>query len=131
MLKIKVFSIYYFSLEAKMILSVNDIKAIKMEKPKDGRGILESFPYKLVEGIKGEIKMFSIMNLLKDSQVGLHKHENDNEIYLILDGTAIVNDNGNEDILNPGDMIVTVKGESHSIENKSETTVVFLAIIIE
>jgi quercetin dioxygenase-like cupin family protein len=49
----------------------------------------------------------------------------------MLDGSAIVSDNGKEDILNPGDMIATLKGESHSIENKSETTVVFLAIIIE
>ena len=114
-----------------MILRVNEINVQKQEKPRGGRGFMESFPYKSVEGIAGEIKMFSVINLQKDSKVGYHKHENDNEIYLMLDGSGVISDNGKEDILNPGDMIVTLKGESHSIENKSETNIVFLAIIIE
>lgn len=114
-----------------MILRVKDLEGRKQEKPRDGRGLLESFPYEILNGMSGEIKMFSIMNLHKDSMVGYHQHESDNEIYLVLDGTAVINDNGNEDILNPGDMLVTMRGESHSIENKSDTTLVFLAIIIE
>ena len=114
-----------------MILRVNNRDVLKQEKPKGGRGFMESFPYKEVEGIKGEIKMFSVINLNKDSKVGFHKHEHDNEIYLMLDGRAVINDNGSEDILNPGDMMVTLKGESHSIENTSDTNIVFLAVIIE
>lgn len=114
-----------------MILRVNEINVQKQDKPRDGRGSMECFPYKAVEGIAGKIKMFSVINLQKDSKVGYHKHEHDNEIYLMLDGSAVISDNGKEDILNPGDMMVTLKGESHSIENKSETTVLFLAIIIE
>ena len=131
MLKNILFSIYYFSLEVFMILRVKDLEGRKLERPRGGRGFMESFPYNILDGMSGEIKMFSIINLHSDSMVGYHQHESDNEIYLMLDGCAVVNDNGKEDLLNPGDMLVTTKGESHSIENKSDTTIVFLAIIIE
>jgi mannose-6-phosphate isomerase-like protein (cupin superfamily) len=114
-----------------MIIRGSEIEPKTIEKPRDGRGNMVSLPYEVLNGIEGKIKFFSIVNLESDSMVGYHEHTNDMEIYLMLDGTAVVSDNGAEDILKPGDMLITKKGESHFIENKSATPVTFMAIIIE
>lgn len=114
-----------------MIKRVNDIKAEELHNPKGGRGLAVKLAYSEAAELSGAIRMMAVMDLQPDSEIGKHTHENDSEIYLMLDGVAVVNDNGTEDLLNPGDMLITKKGEFHSIENKSATNVTFLAIIVE
>ncbi|MGA1861642.1 cupin domain-containing protein [Deferribacter thermophilus] len=114
-----------------MIVRLKDIEPKEVLKPKEGRGSLINFAYEVVTKFGGKIKMFSVIELKPDSKVGYHTHENDMEIYLMLDGKAIVNDNGVEELLSPGDMLITPKGESHSIENKTNEPITFLAVIIE
>jgi len=114
-----------------MIIRAESIEGKLVEKPRDGRGNLMNLGYDGVQGIEGKIKMFSVVNLNPDSMVGYHQHINDMEIYLMLDGTAVINDNGNIDILKPGDMLITNFGEWHSIENKSAEPITFLAIIMD
>ncbi|MCX8083558.1 MAG: cupin domain-containing protein [Calditerrivibrio sp.] len=114
-----------------MIIRGENLEGKIIEKPREGQGSLVNFGYEGVHGIKGKIKMFSVVNLQPDSSVGYHQHVNDMEIYLMLDGTGVVNDNGNIDILKPGDMLITNFGEFHSIENKSAEPITFLAIIMD
>lgn len=114
-----------------MIIRGNELEPKTMEKPRNGRGTAVNIAYDAIQGLEGKIKMFSVVDLQPDSMVGYHKHENDMEIYLMLDGSGIVNDNGTHDILRPGDMLITNFGESHSIENKSSSPITFLAIIVD
>jgi mannose-6-phosphate isomerase-like protein (cupin superfamily) len=114
-----------------MIKRVNNINAEEIANPKNGRGFAVKLAYNEAAELKGNITMVAVMDLQPDSEVGQHIHDNDSEIYLMLDGVAVVNDNGTEDLLNPGDMLITRKGEFHSIENKSATNITFLAIIVE
>jgi mannose-6-phosphate isomerase-like protein (cupin superfamily) len=114
-----------------MIVRGDSINVKEVENPRGGRGSLINMGYEVLSQFSGQIKMFSVVNLRPDSLIGYHKHEDDMEIYFMLDGTGVVNDNGNEDILKPGDMLITEKGESHSIENKSAQDITFLAMIIK
>ncbi|KAA0259050.1 cupin domain-containing protein [Deferribacter autotrophicus] len=114
-----------------MIVRLSEIEPKEVVKPRDGRGSLINFGYEAATKFGGKIKMFSVVELKPDSKVGYHVHENDMEIYLILDGKAVVSDNGNEDLLGPGDMLITPKGEGHAIENKTNEPITFLAVIIE
>jgi len=114
-----------------MILRGKDIDAKKVENPRGGRGSLLNMGYEAMSQFSGDIKMFSVVNLKPDSSIGYHIHEDDMEIYFILDGSGVVSDNGQEDILYAGDLLITKKGEGHSIENKSGTDITFLAMIIK
>ena len=49
--------------------------------------------------------------------IGRHVHENEEEVFYIIDGTAKADDNGKEVILNVGDSLLTGGGAAHSIEN--------------
>lgn len=114
-----------------MIIRGKDVEAKRVENPRGGRGSLLNMGYSAMSEFSGNINMFSVVNLKPDSLIGFHKHEDDMEIYFMLDGTGVVNDNGVEDLLYAGDLLITKKGESHSIENKSGTDVTFLAMIIK
>lgn len=114
-----------------MIVRVNDIEPGTIDSPKGGRGAAIRYGYEQAAKYDGKIEMFAVMNLESDAMIGYHVHENDMEMYLILDGKPIANDNGEETILNPGDLLITEKGESHSLENKTNDPVTFLAIILK
>ncbi|MGE4498394.1 MAG: cupin domain-containing protein [Deferribacterales bacterium] len=114
-----------------MIVRVSEIEAKHIEKPRGGTGTAVQIPYEAAKQYGGQIMAFAFMDLPPEASVGYHRHENDMEIYVLLDGFAEVNDNGQEDVLTPGDMMITAKGESHSIANKTDKNLSFLALILE
>ena len=114
-----------------MIIRLDELDCETTQAPRNGKGVVECFPYKALYGLNVRIKTFNMMNLIPGSAIGLHKHENDMEGYLVLDGTARYSDNGNETVLESGDLAVCRKGESHSMEAFAEEGVTFLAFILE
>lgn len=82
------------------------------------------------EGLNNKARLFSIMSLEPGSSIGEHTHVNEREIYHILEGSGLICDNGEDIIVNPGDVNLTKSGDRHSIRNIGETTLKFIAIII-
>ena len=68
--------------------------------------------------------------LEKDCGVGYHVHEGDAEIYVIQSGEAEYNDNGTIKTVRAGDVTFTGPGEGHSLTNKKDEPVKFVALII-
>lgn len=114
-----------------MILRLDDMDCDVTHAPRGGKGSAECFPYKALYGLDVKIKTFNMMNLAANSAIGYHKHENDMEGYLILDGSAQYNDNGEEHTLDAGDLAICYKGESHSLAASGTEAVTFLAFILE
>jgi len=70
-------------------------------------------------------------NVLKPgASIGLHEHIGDSETYVILSGEGLVNDNGDQEFVKTGDVIITRHGEKHSIENTGTSDLEFLALIL-
>ena len=78
----------------------------------------------------GTGRLFAISIIPPGGSIGYHTHAGDFEIYYILKGAAKVVDNGEEDILGPGDSMVCKDGESHSIENIGDIDLEYVAIIL-
>ncbi|MDL2216293.1 cupin domain-containing protein [Desulfovibrio sp. OttesenSCG-928-M14] len=78
----------------------------------------------------GAGRLFAHSILAPGSSVGLHKHEGDCEVYYILEGKALVNDNGTETELGPGDINFCPDGGSHAIANIGDTDLRYIAIIL-
>lgn len=62
--------------------------------------------------------------------VGLHAHEENFEIYYILEGEATVTDGGEEKVLTTGDAEICGAGNTHSVINKGTTDLRILATIM-
>jgi len=114
-----------------MIIRGEELQQQTMEKPRGGAGTAIRMAYEAACGFKGEVTNFAIMQLEAGSSIGYHAHAGDMELYLMLDGTAKTNDNGAEETLSAGDMLVTKDGESHNLVNDTLEPVTFLAIIIK
>ncbi len=80
---------------------------------------------------KGASRLVATITLEPGCSIGAHVHENEEEIFYIIKGTATYNDNGKTEILNAGDSCVCLSGQEHSIANDSnnETLEIFAVIL--
>lgn len=88
------------------------------------RNILDKGEY------KGASRLVATITLEPGSSIGAHIHENEEEIFYILNGVATYNDNGKTEILNTGDSCVCLSGQEHSIANKGNETLEIFAVIL-
>ena len=86
--------------------------------------------WKKGDGLNSNVRMYSKLILEPGTSIGYHVHENEEEVFLVLEGRAEVTDNGEKAILETGDSIVTRHGESHSVACYGETPLVLLAVIL-
>jgi mannose-6-phosphate isomerase-like protein (cupin superfamily) len=76
------------------------------------------------------IKLFSEVRLEPGASIGCHRHEGESEYYVFVSGTGILNDDGAEYPVSPGDVSVTSGGASHSLTNTGGEDLVFYALIV-
>lgn len=79
----------------------------------------------------GHARLIGKIFLEPGCSIGAHVHENEEEVFYIIDGTATYDDNGKQEILHAGDSCVCLGGQSHSIANRteSENLTVFAVIL--
>ena len=75
-------------------------------------------------------RMCAVMTIGPGCSIGDHDHQGEAEVYYVLDGEVCCTDDGKEEILHRGDVMITASGHSHSVENKGSDPVNILAIII-
>jgi mannose-6-phosphate isomerase-like protein (cupin superfamily) len=104
----------------------------KREKVRDGEGTA-TFVH-CVEG-KGAVQkntnLLAEITLPPGASIGYHPHNEETEFYIILEGSGVVNDNGQEVAIKPGDTMVTGNGAFHSIANTGSVPLKMIAAIIK
>ena len=95
-----------------------------------GVGSLEMRHFLNKEDAYGAGRLFAVNTLHQGASIGYHQHDGEYEVYLILEGTARIVEDGEVYLLNEGDMMQCADGSSHSIENVGCTPLRFLALIL-
>ncbi len=102
---------------------------------KNARGgngeVLFSAIWKQGEEMKSNTRMYSKLVLKPGCSIGEHTHENEEELFFVLTGTAETLDNGKAEILHPGDASICRGGESHYLKNIGTDTLEVLAVIVK
>lgn len=76
------------------------------------------------------IKEIGWMTLQPGASIGMHKHENNEDAYIIVSGEGTFTDSdGNETIVRAGDVTIARKGQSHALANTGQEPLVFLDVI--
>jgi len=88
-----------------------------------------AFYYIPIPDDKGAITMASRIELEPGASIGFHEHTDDEEVYAIISGKGLFSDGRTEIEVNPGDILLTRKGMSHSLKNTSDVPLVFFAVI--
>lgn len=105
------------------------VKEIK-EQMRGGKGTVEITHILKQDEINGKARLVAKISLNPGCSIGWHEHVNEEEIYYILKGKALIDENGEKHELNPGDASLTKGGESHSIENIGDEVLEFVAVIL-
>ena len=80
---------------------------------------------------KGSARLAATLTLEKGCSIGEHLHENEEEIFLVISGTAEYNDNGEAVTIYPGDCCICTGGQKHSIRNNNDEALVVGAFILQ
>ena len=112
-----------------MIVRSNERKTEIKEKMRDGDGSVR-LSYMVDAEKEKHTRLLAEITLNSGCSIGYHQHVNETEYYFITSGTGVVNDDGKETTVKPGDAVVTGNGASHSIRNTGTAPLVFHAVII-
>ena len=96
-------------------------------------GIGEAEMHKITRGeseLYGKGKLVNHLILPPGTSIGEHVHEGDNEIYYILAGTGLYNDNGKIVRVFPGDTTICSEGELHGLVNDGREPLEAIALIL-
>ncbi|MDR3264914.1 MAG: cupin domain-containing protein [Synergistaceae bacterium] len=105
-----------------------------MEKARGGDGSMEClFAFQMGKAPEGSaFQVLARQTLMPGSSVGYHQHPENEELYVILSGKGTFHDEGNiSKPVGPGDMTLTLKGQSHGLANTGTEPLVFLAAIAQ
>lgn len=100
----------------------------KLEHCHDGKGVLNHISLFGSCDFTTNIEFINYTILLPGTSIGEHKHGNDEELYIILEGTGLMNVDGETRLVNAGDIIVNKPFGTHGLENNSERDLKILVI---
>ncbi len=99
------------------------------KRMRDGDGTAEIKHIYKGDELKGNTRLCAQITLEPNASIGTHIHENEEEVYYILEGEGEVIDDGQPVAVKKGDAILTRDGASHSIRNTGNADLVFMAVI--
>ena len=82
------------------------------------------------EELYGKGRLFNHMILAPGRSIGEHTHTGDNEIFYVLKGSGMYNDNGNKVRIYPGDTLICNDGEMNGVVNDGDEPLEFIALIL-
>jgi mannose-6-phosphate isomerase-like protein (cupin superfamily) len=113
-----------------MIRKAEDMfKEIK-EQMRGGKGSVEITHMFKQEELKGKARLCAKLTLNPGCSIGLHEHSNEEEIFYVIKGKGLINDNGSTMEVSVGDAILTGGGATHSVENNGTESLELLAVIL-
>lgn len=113
-----------------MIKTANEMMTEIKQQMRGGSGSVEMTHIFKQDELKGKARLVARITLNTGCSIGFHEHAAEEEIYYIISGKGIVNDNGTEREISAGDAVLTGDRASHSIENREKTPLQFLAVIL-
>lgn len=108
----------------------NYISAIAEDDPNchGGEGIVRNVELFHENDFHSSIKYMNYAVLSPGTSIGIHRHDNDEELYIVLEGEGVMDIDGELKNVSSGDVIVNKPYGSHGLTNKSEKDLKILVI---
>ena len=113
-----------------MITRSEDRQIERKDNFKGGEGYLINRVILPADGMYGKGRIFNVVTLEKNCEIGWHVHEGDGETYLVISGEGEYNDNGDVTTVHAGDACFTDNGEGHSMKNLRDEPLVLVALVL-
>lgn len=116
--------------ENDMIIRANECKTDARKNMKGGDGTVYVTDFVSPTELNGKGRLFGKIHLDPGCSIGYHIHEGESELFYILSGTAVYNDNGTEYEICAGDTAIVTSGNGHCIANRSDEPCDLVALIV-
>ena len=83
------------------------------------------------EEFGARLRLCARLTLPPGASIGLHAHEGEDEIYLVLTGGGVVTEDGCDKRVRAGDAVLTGRGGSHAVRNDGSEPLEIAAIIVK
>ncbi len=113
-----------------MVKRINDFNTEFRENMRGGDGTVAVTNFVTAEELNDKGRLFGKIVLKPGCGIGYHVHENDSELFYIMKGTAVYDDNGTQITVCAGDVTLTPAGAGHSIKNEGTEDVELIALIV-
>ena len=113
-----------------MIRKAEECKVEYREKMREGNGTVQITNFCDAAELNDKGRLFGKITLNPGCSIGYHVHENDTELFYLMKGEALYNDNGTECILHAGDVMVCPAGTGHAVANNGQEDVELCAVIV-
>ena len=111
-----------------MVIRQKDMKVEEITHMRDGDGTVIKRTLAPAQPDM-HLRLLGRFTIRKGCSIGLHTHNGEVEYYCILSGQGIVTEDDGDTTVNPGDVVVTGWGQSHSIRNECDQDLEFIAVI--
>ncbi len=101
------------------------------EKMYGGEGTVKIEHFWKADELKATTRLCARLSLEPGTSIGLHQHDNEEEVFVIISGQGRVNDDGRQDLVGPGDTILTGGGAGHAVEAVGDEPLVMVAFIVQ
>jgi len=113
-----------------MIRRANELQKEVRNDMRGGKGAVTIHHYFKKDEIKAKCRLCSHLVLPPGASIGMHKHEAEDELFVIERGTGIIDDGRNKTEVRAGDAILTGNGEEHALINGGNEPLEVIAIIM-
>ncbi len=113
-----------------MIRKAADCKKEYRENMRGGNGTVEITNFASPEELNNKGRLFANITLKPGCSIGYHVHEKDSELFYLIKGEALYNDNGVAVPVSAGDVMLCPAGTGHAIANNGEADVEICAVIV-
>ncbi|MGZ6240162.1 MAG: cupin domain-containing protein [Syntrophales bacterium] len=113
-----------------MIRRSSEMREESIHELKGGKGTLKLFHILEKDELSRKGRLCTREIIPPGDSVGFHKHEGDFELYYVLEGEGLVNDNGFETTIRKWDAVRTGHGESHAIKNVGDRDLELITLIL-
>jgi len=113
-----------------MIRKAADCKKVYNEKMRGGNGTVEITNFATPEELNNKGRLFANITLKAGCGIGYHVHENESELFYVMKGEALYNDNGTQYPVSAGAVMICPAGSGHAVANNGTEVVELCAVIL-
>ena len=113
-----------------MIKKAASFQKMYNENMRGGNGTVEITSFATPEELNNKGRLFANITLNPGCGIGFHMHENESELFYVMKGEVVYNDNGTECVCSAGDVMVCPAGTGHAISNNGTEDAEVIAVIV-
>lgn len=112
-----------------MIKRANLMVSDFCEREQGGKGTVEIMHIYKPEELSGNAKLCAVIKIKPGCSIGYHRHVDEEEIFYVIRGEALIVDDGEKEVIGVGDSHLIKSGSYHSVENVGKELLEVMALI--